>query len=107
MAHVGTVAPDQHGAQRRAAVVEQPAADDGTIAPDHDLGQHQRAALVPERTAEIGLASSDRHARDGHGSTLEFEHPALAPTAYRQQPGAWEEAMRDLDAQRPHRKLFD
>jgi hypothetical protein len=22
-------------------------------------------------------------------------------------PGAWEEAMRDLDAHRPHRKLFD
>ena len=22
-------------------------------------------------------------------------------------PGAWEEAMRDLDAQRPHRKLFE
>jgi hypothetical protein len=21
-------------------------------------------------------------------------------------PGAWEDAMRDLDAQRPHRKLF-
>jgi hypothetical protein len=22
-------------------------------------------------------------------------------------PGAWEEAMRDLDAQRPHRKLLE
>ena len=22
-------------------------------------------------------------------------------------PGAWKEAMRDLDAQRPHRKLFE
>jgi hypothetical protein len=22
-------------------------------------------------------------------------------------PGAWEEAMRDLDAQRPHRRLFE
>ncbi len=22
-------------------------------------------------------------------------------------PGAWEEAMRDLDAHRPHRKLFE
>jgi hypothetical protein len=82
--HVGAVALDRHGAQRRAAVVEQPAADDRTIALDHDVGQHEPAPRVPQPAAEIGVAVGDRYAREGQRATLDVEDAALAAAADRE-----------------------
>jgi hypothetical protein len=47
----------------------------------------------------------EQQARDARAIAAFIERMQAMPDE--DPPGAWEEAMRDLDAHRPHRKLFE
>jgi hypothetical protein len=63
-----------------------------------------RAACVDARGRVLPLTPEEQ-ARNARAIAAFIEEMAAMPDE--DPPGAWEEAMRDLDAHRPHRKLFE
>jgi hypothetical protein len=58
--------------------------------------------MIPSPTHTI---TPDEQARDARAIAAFVERMLAMPDE--DPPGAWEEAMRDLDAQRPHHKPFE
>jgi hypothetical protein len=74
------------------------------------LQDHPRASSscpVPcnDATGRALPITPEEQARDARAIAAFVERMLAMPDE--DPPGAWEEAMRDLDAQRPHRKLFE
>lgn len=78
--------------------VEQALIRDDGPAPMRPVACNDAAGRVAPITAE-------EQARDSRAVADLVERMLAMPDE--DPPGAWEEAMRDLDAQRPHRKLFE
>jgi hypothetical protein len=58
-----------------------------------------------DATGRIRPISAEEQARNARAIADLVERMLAMPDE--DPPGAWEEAMRDLDAHRPHRKLFE
>lgn len=58
-----------------------------------------------DMTGRILPITPEQQARDARAIAAFVERMRSMPDE--DPPGAWEEAMHDLDAQRPHRKLFE
>lgn len=83
---------------------------DGNMARDVALHDHAAASsprFVPcnDATGRILPITPEEQARNARAIAAFVERMLAMPDE--DPPGAWEEAMRDLDAQRPHRKLFE
>ncbi len=61
--------------------------------------------LVLDTTRQVLPITPEEQARDARAIAELVERMLAMPDE--DPPGAWEEAMRNLDAQRPHRKLFE
>jgi hypothetical protein len=70
---------------------------------------HARASSPPvpcnDATGRVLPVTPEEQARDARAIADLVERMLAMPDD--DPPGAWEDAMRDLDAQRPHRKLFE
>jgi hypothetical protein len=71
---------------------------------------HARASSPPpvpcnDATGCVLPVTPEEQARDARAIADLVERMLAMPDE--DPPGAWEDAMRDLDAQRPHRKLFE
>jgi hypothetical protein len=90
----------------------------GTLAGDSDLntdnegGLRDRPAVPSPRyvpcndaTGRVRPITPEEQARNARAIAKLVEEMLAMPDE--DPPGAWEDAMRDLDAQRPHRKLFE
>jgi hypothetical protein len=90
----------------------------GTLAGDSDVntdkagGLRDRLDVPPPRyvpcndaTGRVLPITPEEHAQDVKAIAAFVELMFALPDE--DPPGAWEEAMRDFDAQRPHRKLFE
>jgi hypothetical protein len=90
----------------------------GTLAGDTDMntdkesGLPDRPDILPPRyvpcydaTGRVRPITQDQHARNERAIAKLVEEMLAMPDE--DPPGAWEDAMRDLDAQRPHRKLLE
>jgi hypothetical protein len=74
------------------------------------LQGHARASSLPrvpcnDATGRVLPITPEEQAQDAKAVAAFVELMFALPDD--DPPGAWEEAMRDLDAQRPHRKLFE
>jgi hypothetical protein len=58
-----------------------------------------------DATGRVRPISAEEHARKAQAIAAFVDLMLAMPDD--DPPGAWEEAMRDLDAHRPHRKLFE
>ena len=58
-----------------------------------------------DATGRVVPITPEEQARDARAIADLVERMLAMPDE--DPPGAWEDAMRDLDAQRPHRKLFE
>jgi len=58
-----------------------------------------------DATGRVVPITPEEQARDARAIADLVERMLAMPDE--NPPGAWEEAMRDLDAQRPHRRLFE
>ncbi len=58
-----------------------------------------------DATGRVHPISAEEQARNARAIAELVERMLAMPDE--DPPGAWEEAMRDLDAHRPHRKLFE
>jgi hypothetical protein len=65
----------------------------------------QRAAPRVDARGRILPITPEQQARDAKAIAELVEWMLATPDE--DPPGVWEEAMRDLDAHRPHRKLFE
>ncbi len=79
---------------------------------DEETAQQRLAsASSPRRvpcndtTGRVRPITPEQQARNARAIAAFVERMLAMPDE--DPPGAWEEAMRDLDAQRPHRKLFE
>jgi hypothetical protein len=77
-----------------------------------DVTRREDASAPPPRRAPRSDATGrvlpitpEQQARDARAIAELVEQMLAMPDE--DPPGAWEEAMRDLDAHRPHRKLFE
>ena len=73
-----------------------------TIAPN---GAPARPVPCNDERGRVLPITPEEHARDTKAIAAFVELMYALPDE--DPPGAWEEAMRDLDAHRPHRKLFE
>ena len=74
-------------------------------APDHPRASSPRPVTCNDATGHVLPITPEEQARDARAIAAFVERMLAMPDE--DPPGAWEEAMRDLDAQRPHRKLFE
>jgi hypothetical protein len=72
---------------------------------DHPGASSPRPAPCNDATGRILPITPEEQARDARAIAAFVERMLAMPDE--DPPGAWEEAMRDLDALRPHRKLFE
>ncbi len=87
-------------------------AGDSDITNDKERGLRDRSAVASPRyvpcndaTGRVRPITPEEQARKAQAIAKLVEEMLAMPDE--DPPGAWEEAMRDLDAQRPHRKLFE
>jgi hypothetical protein len=87
-------------------------AGDSDMADDKENGLRTRITLAPPRYVPCNDSSGrvlpitpEQQAEDAKAIAAFVELMFALPDD--DPPGAWEQAMRDLDAQRPHRKLFE
>jgi len=76
-----------------------------TAPPDHPRASSPRPVPCNDATGRVLPITPEEQARDARAIAAFVERMLAMPDE--DPPGAWEEAMRDLDAQRPHRKLFE
>lgn len=76
-------------------------------APPQDQGRPVTTRFVPCNDAHgrVLPITPEEQARNARAIAAFIERMKAMPDE--DPPGAWEEAMRDLDAHRPHRKLFE
>ncbi len=76
-------------------------------APSQDRGRPAIPRPVPCNDAHgrVLPITPEEQARNARAIAAFIERMKTLPDE--DPPGAWEEAMRDLDAHRPHRKLFE
>ena len=74
-------------------------------AQDHPRTSSPRPVTCNDATGHVLPITPEEQARDARAIAAFVERMLAMPDE--DPPGAWEEAMRDLDAQRPHRKLFE
>ncbi|MFI5455910.1 MAG: hypothetical protein ACHRXM_10715 [Isosphaerales bacterium] len=83
--------------------------DENTVkeAASRDLTQASSRRPLPcnDAMGRVLPITPEEQARDARAIAAFVERMLAMPDE--DPPGAWEEAMRDLDAQRPHRKLFE
>jgi hypothetical protein len=72
---------------------------------DHDQSSRVRPLPCNDATGQVLPITREAQARDARAIAAFVERMLAMPDE--DPPGAWEEAMRDLDEQRPHRKLFE
>ena len=86
---------------------EQTGASCSTEAASPELPSAPSANRVPcnDATGRVRPITPEEHAQDAQAIAAFVELMFALPND--DPPGAWEEAMRDFDAQRPHRKLFE
>jgi hypothetical protein len=70
----------------------------------HNIAPARPVPCNDERGRVLPI-TPEEHARDTKAIAAFVELMYALPDE--DPPGAWEEAMRDLDAHRPHRKLFE
>jgi hypothetical protein len=71
----------------------------------HRQASSLRPLPCKDATGHVLPITPEEQARDARGIAAFVEWMLARPDE--DPPGTWEEAMRDLDAQRPHRKLFE
>ncbi len=81
--------------------------DRSTETASPELPTTPSAHRVPcnDPTGRVRPISAEEQARNAQAIADLVERMLAMPDE--DPPGAWEEAMRDLDAHRPHRKLFE
>ena len=77
----------------------------GTADPDSPPAAPTRPVSCNDSTGRVRPISAEEQAHDAKAIADLVERMLAMPDE--DPPGAWEEAMRDLDAHRPHRKLFE
>ena len=80
-------------------------ADEGVAPSDHPAESSPRYLPCNDATGRVRSITPEEQARRARAIARLVEEMLAMPDE--DPPGAWEEAMRDLDAQRPHRKLFE
>jgi hypothetical protein len=80
-------------------------ADEGPAPLDHSGASSRRYLPCNDATGRVRSITPEEQARKARAIATLVEEMLAMPDE--DPPGAWEEAMRDLDAQRPHRKLFE
>jgi hypothetical protein len=75
------------------------------VLPDHSTGSSPRFVPCNDATGRVLPITPEEQARNARAIAELVDRMLAMPDE--DPPGAWEEAMRDLDAQRPHRKLFE
>ena len=73
--------------------------------PGRPLTAPARPVPCNDATGRVRPISAEEQARNARAIADLVERMLAMPDE--DPPGAWEEAMRDLDAHRPHRKLFE
>ncbi len=73
--------------------------------PDHPRATSVRPVPCNDATGRVRPISAEEQARNARAIAAFVERMLAMPDE--DPPGAWEDAMRDLDAHRPHRKLFE
>jgi|GEM_PF-3038257 hypothetical protein len=76
-----------------------------TAAPDYPRAASARRVPCNDATGRVRPISAEEQARNAQAIAAFVDLMLAMPDE--DPPGAWEEAMRDLDAHRPHRKLFE
>jgi hypothetical protein len=76
-----------------------------TAPPDPARAAPARPVPCNDATGRVRPISAEEQARNAQAIADLVERMLAMPDE--DPPGAWEEAMRDLDAHRPHRKLFE
>ena len=76
-----------------------------TALPDPPPAAPARPAPCNDATGRVRPISAEEQALNAQAIAAFVDLMLAMPDE--DPPGAWEEAMRDLDAQRPHRKLFE
>jgi hypothetical protein len=72
---------------------------------DHPQASCLRPLPCNAATGHVVPLTPEKQARNAEAIAVLVERMLAMPDE--DPPGAWEDAMRDLDAQRPHRKLFE
>jgi hypothetical protein len=72
---------------------------------DHASASSPRRVPCNDATGRVLPITPEQQARNARAIAELVERLLAMPDE--DPPGAWEEAMRDLDAHRPHRKLFE
>ena len=79
---------------------------DKEVAPlDHRAGSSPRPVPCNDAKGRVRPITPEEQAQKARAIAAFVEKMLAMPDE--DPPGAWEEAMRDLDAHRPHRKLFE
>jgi hypothetical protein len=73
--------------------------------PDQPRAPSARRVPCNDVTGRVRPISTEQQARNAQAIAAFVDLMLAMPDE--DPPGAWEEAMRDLDAHRPHRKLFE
>jgi hypothetical protein len=73
--------------------------------PHHSPAPSGRAVPCNDAAGRVLPITPEEQARDARAIAALVDRMLAMPDE--DPPGAWEDAMRDLDAQRPHRKLFE
>ncbi len=73
--------------------------------PDSPRAAPARPVPCNDATGRVRPISAEQQARNAQAIAAFVDLMLAMPDE--DPPGAWEEAMRDLDAHRPHRKLFE
>jgi hypothetical protein len=76
-----------------------------TASPELPSARTARRVPCNDATGRIRPISAEEQAQNARAIADLVERMLAMPDE--DPPGAWEEAMRDLDAHRPHRKLFE
>ena len=76
-----------------------------TATPDRMRTPSARRAPCNDATGRVRPISAEEQARNAQAIAAFVDLMLAMPDE--DPPGAWEEAMRDLDEHRPHRKLFE
>lgn len=80
-------------------------ADRGIAPLDERAGSPHRAVPCYDARGRFRPITREEQAQKARAVAVFVEKMLAMPDE--DPPGAWEEAMRDLDAHRPHRKLFE
>jgi hypothetical protein len=76
-----------------------------TAPPEQPRAPSVHRAPCNDANGRVRPISAEKQARNAQAIADLVERMLAMPDE--DPPGAWEEAMRDLDAHRPHRKLFE